>query len=348
VTDSPTPLRIGIIGAGMFAATSHLPALRERPGVEVTCACRTREAKLKRFCETFNVPRGYTDHREMLAREEIEGVVVASTHDLHFQQTMDCLERGLPVLLEKPMTLTMEDADALQAKVAETGLPVVVGYNRHWWPCYVRAKEMIAGGQLGEPRVLVGEYCGDLEWAIARNAESNYGRAEAFYQQGDPPNFRGTWSRSGGGFFIDAGTHIADTLCWLIDDDPVAVHAMMDSRGHETDLDGVINVRFRRGALATIYCMGSAQAHAGSGVTVYGTGGTLIARHDSELSFAEQGALAPIADLPPKGMPAHNFIDVIRGEAPIRCTVADGRRAVAVCVAAYRSAAEGGVIATGL
>ncbi|MBN1476921.1 Gfo/Idh/MocA family oxidoreductase [Candidatus Sumerlaeota bacterium] len=342
------PLRIGIIGAGMFAATSHLPALRECPGVEVTCACRTREAKLKRFCETFGVPRGYTDHREMLARERLDGVVVASTHDLHFAHAMDCLERGIPVLLEKPMTLTMADADALLARTRETRLPVVIGYNRHWWPCYVRAREMIQGGQLGEPRVLIGEYCGDLEWAIARDAESNYGRSEAFYEAGDPPNFRGDWEKSGGGFFIDAGTHIAEVICWLIDDDPVLVHAVMDSRGHETDLDGLVSVRFRSGTLATIYFMGSAKAHAGSGVTVYGSGGTLIARHDSELHFAPEGELLPIADLPEKSHPAHNFVAVLRGTATPACTVADGRRAVALVSAAYQSASEGAAVETAL
>lgn len=342
------PLRIGIIGAGMYAATSHLPALRSRPGVEVTCACRTREAKLRRFCDTFGVPRGYTDHREMLDRERLDGVVVASPHDLHFRHAVDCLERGLPVLLEKPMTLTMADADALLAKVQATGLPVVVGYNRHFWPCYVRAKEIIAQGGVGEPRVAAGEYCSDLEWAIAREAEAAYSRAEAFYEPGDPPNFRGTWDRSGGGFFIDAGTHIAEVICWLLDDDPLAVQAMFENRGHETDLDGVLQVRFRRGALATIHFMGAAKAHAGSGVTLYGTGGTLRTRHDSELWHAAQGELAPVADLPAMGHPAQNFVDVLRGRAPIGCTVADGRRAVALVSAAYESALSGATVNTGL
>lgn len=341
-------LRIGIIGAGMFAATSHLPALREKPGIEVTCACRTREDKLRRFCDTFNVPRGYTDHRELLDKEELDGVVVASSHDLHFEHTMDCLERGLPVLLEKPMTLTMQHADALCAKVEETGIPVVVGYNRHWWPCYRRTREMVQAGSLGEPRVIVGDYCSNLEWAIARDAESNYGRAEAFYVEGDPPNFRGDWKKSGGGFFIDAGTHMAEILCWLIDDDPVSVHSMMDNRGYETDLDGVISVKFKRGALATIHFMGSAKAYQGSGVTIYGTGGTLIARHDSILSFATEGEPKPVTDLPPKVQPAHNFIDVLRGQAEVECTVADGRRAVALVSAAYESAESGEMVKTAL
>jgi predicted dehydrogenase len=342
------PLRIGLIGAGMYAATSHLPALREKPGVEVTCACRTRKKKLDLFCKTFGVPRGYTDHREMLEKEALDGVVIASTHNLHFSQAMECLEKGLPVLLEKPMTLTMEDADALVAEVKRTGVPVVVGYNRHWWPCYVGAREIIHRGDLGEARVLVGEYCGDLEWAVARRPEAAYARAEAFYEKGDPPNCRGDPVQSGGGFFIDAGTHIAEVLCWLLDDDPVEVHALMENRGCETDLDGVVQVRFRRGAIGTIYFMGSAKAHAGSGVTVYGSGGTLIARHDSELSFAKEGALRPVTDLPPKSHPAHNFIDVIRGKAQIECTVEDGCRAVAFVEAAYRSAATDEFVKTRL
>ncbi len=342
------PLRLGIIGAGMFAATSHLPALRECPGVEVVCACRTRAAKLEKFCKTFGVPRGHTDHRAMLDAETLDGVIIASTHDLHFQHTVDCLDRGLPVLLEKPMTLTMADADALLARADAGAPPVVVGYNRHWWPCYQRAREMIQRGDLGEPRVIAGDYCSDLEWAMARDAESNYGRAEAFYESGDPPNFRGDPVRSGGGFFVDAGTHIAEVICWLLDDDPVRVHAMFDGRGHATDLDGVLQVTFRRGALATIHFMGSTRAHAGSGVTVYGSGGTLIARHDAELAFATEGELQPVADLPPQRHPAHHFIDVLRGRAEVECTVADGRRAVALVEAAYQSAASGAAVEAAL
>lgn len=341
-------LRIGIIGAGMYAATSHLPALREKAGVEVTCACRTRRAKLEHFCRTFGVPRGYTDHREMLESERLDGAVVASTHDLHFTHTVDCLERGLPVLLEKPMALTLADADALRAAVERTGVPVVVGYNRHWWPAYVRARALLAAGGIGAPRLAVGEYCGDLEWAIARRPEACYARAEAFYEEGDPPNFRGDPVRSGGGFFIDAGTHIAEAICWLLDDDPVAVQAMMDSRGFATDLDGVVQVRFLRGALAAIHFMGSAKAHAGSGVTLYGDAGTVSIRHDSELAHAAKGALARVSDLPPMRHAAHNFVDVIRGEAPVECTVADGRRAVALVAAAYRSAESGREEPTGL
>ncbi len=85
-----------------------------------------------------------------------------------------------------------------------------------------------------------------------------------------------------------------------------------------------------------------------SGVTVYGTGGTLLARHDSELAFATAGELKPITDLPPMGHPAHNFVDALRGQAEIGCTVADGRRAVALVTAAHQSAAEGRAFETGL
>lgn len=344
------PLRIGIIGAGMFAGTSHVPALRSRPGVEITCACRTREAKLRHFCETYDIARGYTDHREMLDKEagQLDGVVVASTHELHFTHAMDCLERGLPVLLEKPMTLTMREADALLARVRATGLPVVIGYHRHYWPCYLRAREMLARGDLGAPRVLSAAYCKDQEWAIARTATAVRDWKEAFYEEGDPPNFRGDPTRSGGGFLVDAGTHIAEMICWLLDDDPVRVHAMLDSRGHGTDLDGVINVAFRGGALAAIHLVGAAQAHAGSGVTIYGTGGTLRAWNKVELYYAAQGELQRVPELPEMDHPASNFVDVLRGQAAIGCSVIDGRRAVALVEAAYASAQSGAAVATAL
>src|SRR5438445_192733 len=110
---SPDKLRVGIIGIGFFALASHVPNLRATGKTELVAISRRNPARLAMAKEALNVDRAYTDWREMLDREMLDAVIVCTPHNAHLEPTVAALERGLHVLVEKPIAVTTRDAGAM-------------------------------------------------------------------------------------------------------------------------------------------------------------------------------------------------------------------------------------------
>src|SRR6185436_15017023 len=97
--------RIGVIGAGWWATTAHIPALQAHPDAELVALADLRPDILVKAAAKYGVSQTYTEYQEMLLRESLDGVVVAVWHAAHYDVARTCLEHNLHVLLEKPMTL---------------------------------------------------------------------------------------------------------------------------------------------------------------------------------------------------------------------------------------------------
>ncbi len=106
-------LRVGIIGMGLIAALGHVPQLRATGRVEIVAACRRDPTKLAMASDALGIPQTYTDWREMLGRAPLDAVVLTTPVHLHTEPTIAALERGLHVLVEKPMALASRDAQAM-------------------------------------------------------------------------------------------------------------------------------------------------------------------------------------------------------------------------------------------
>ncbi len=144
-------LKIGFIGVGGIAH-GHVARLKKRPEVEIVGICDPSEESIARIRERQgleNVP-AFSDYRDMLDRVEMDGVVIASPHTLHFEQIMASLEKGCHVLTEKPMVCTQEHAKAVLRKAEETGKIVMISYQRHYFPEFIYIKQRIESGALGE------------------------------------------------------------------------------------------------------------------------------------------------------------------------------------------------------
>ena len=105
-------LRVGIIGAGWWAANTHAPQLKATGAVEIVAACRRDPVRLKEFSEKVGVPHTFTDYEEMLDKSTLDAVVVCSPHSLHYPHVKAALERGLPVLSDKPLAKKLCDDSA--------------------------------------------------------------------------------------------------------------------------------------------------------------------------------------------------------------------------------------------
>ncbi|MCD6385157.1 Gfo/Idh/MocA family oxidoreductase [Candidatus Sumerlaeota bacterium] len=334
-------LRIGIIGAGMYVAAAHIPALRRFHTVKVVSACRKHPERLEKFCKAYNVPRGYTDYRKMLEKEKLDGVIIASPNYLHYEHTMACLKKGIPVLLEKPMTIKSTEAFEIHEYAQRNNIPVVIGYNRHYWANFCYAKKMIEEQQLGTIQYITVRWLADIEWCLARGEPPESFSQKAFFEVGGEPNFRGDPKLAGGGMFIDGGSNMLDAVCWLTELRPVEVFAMMENRGFATDCDTMLGIRFENDALCSCTVMGAAKTFTGHQIYVHGTKGSVYV-DDYTIFYQLNGQKeVQVVDLPVDSCPTANFIRVLQGREKIHCSTKDGLRACIAVESAYKSSQEG-------
>src|SRR5258708_36219212 len=113
VNGTTKTLRVGVIGAGWWASALHLPELKADPRGTIAAVSRLGRAELDRVQLAFGAEAGYEDFQEMLAREALDAVVIASPHTLHYRHASAALECDCHVLVEKPMTTSAHEARRL-------------------------------------------------------------------------------------------------------------------------------------------------------------------------------------------------------------------------------------------
>ena len=146
------PLRIGIVGCGEAAQLMHLPSLALLAGqFAVAALCDPSERVLRAVGDRWQVAGRYRSHRDLLAHEEIDAVLVSNYDADHTEVALAAIAAGRHVLIEKPMCLTLREADAIQAAQERAGVTVQVGYMRRYAPAFVDACRLVA--ELGPPRL---------------------------------------------------------------------------------------------------------------------------------------------------------------------------------------------------
>ncbi len=140
------PLRIALIGAGTMGR-QHYQHLREVDAAQL-CAIVDPGPQAAAFAAECAVPH-FTDHRQMLAQVTPAAVIVANPNAQHVRTALDCLAAGVPVLLEKPVGVDLDEVAALVAASAASGVPVLVGHHRRHNPMISRARQVVQSGVLG-------------------------------------------------------------------------------------------------------------------------------------------------------------------------------------------------------
>lgn len=141
-----SPLRIALIGAGVMGRQhyQHLQHLDEAQ----LCAIADPGPQAADFAAECGVPY-FADHRQMLEQARPEAVIVANPNALHVSTALDCIAAGVPVLLEKPVGVHLDEVRELVAASERNGVPVLVGHHRRHNPLIARARELIEQGVLG-------------------------------------------------------------------------------------------------------------------------------------------------------------------------------------------------------
>lgn len=317
-------LRFGIIGAG-GVTHGHVQHMMGSGQVDIVAVTEPSPASVERFRQVNGLsPTVYTDHRQMLAAEGLDAVLIASPHTAHFAQSRDCLEAGVHVLSEKPMVCTVRDARALEEVSRRTGKVLMISYQRHTEPKYRWMKQQITSGALGTITYISAISC--QEWLTFA---------------------RGSWRQdpalSGGGQLNDTGSHFVDVLIWL--GGPVSeVTALQDYRGTPVDINSAISFRYASGAMGSFTVIGDTHSW-WEDWTISGEKGSIFYRN-GQLFDAVLGRgvrQVPDGELPDTGGSIDDaFLRAIRGQADVLVPPSIGVGVIQLTEAAWRSAERGG------
>ncbi len=186
--------RTALVGCGTIAQ-NHLKALAELKNVRVVALCDISQKKAEAMRDEYaKDARLYTDYTEMLELEKPDSVHIATPHFLHCEMTLEALEHGINVLLEKPMCISTEEIAKIIEAEKKSSAYVTVCLQNRYNAATIKAKELVAadGGA-------VSAY-GTVFWE----------RGEKYYTESD---WRGTYLKEGGGVMINQAIHTIDLLC---------------------------------------------------------------------------------------------------------------------------------------
>ncbi len=223
-------LRTGVIGVRGIGGR-HVQDLADSDLADLVGIADLDQDLAAKLGESHGV-KVWSDYRDMVEKENLDAVVIATPHHLHAPMGQYCLEAGLHTFVEKPIANSISEADKMIAAASARNLVLAVGHNYRTFPGNRAMKKLIEEGALGEIyRVL-------WMWLEAR--------PEGYY---DRDIWRCTYEHAGGGVLMNQTSHDLDLLCWMMGD-PVEVSAMVSSWGHKAEIEdtAIANIRFASGA----------------------------------------------------------------------------------------------------
>ena len=347
--------RIGLVGTGWWATYAHLPALAERPDVELVALSNRSAEKLLLAAEAFHVDKTYTSYREMLKRESLDGIVIAASHQVHYEIAKAALERRCHVLIEKPMVLEPGEARALLELAQRMRKAIVMSYPWGYTPHVRRARTAVLSGELGEVELVTSLFTSYAYQSFRNDAETSeeiYGSTGPYSGMLVQPRLDANVDpdRGGGQGYVQV-THSAALAFWVTGLTPRQVSAYMSSLDVAVDVVDAASMRLSNGAIGVLSSTGNlAPGDPGQHTLwVYGSdgylildliAGTLVMRKRD--GSVESPDTVPADERYPRFAPANNFVDVILYDADNLAPGEIGRLAVDFLDAAYRSAANGG------
>jgi UDP-N-acetylglucosamine 3-dehydrogenase len=323
--------RIGLIGAGFIGAV-HAKALSALPDAKLVAVADPQEDRARALASPAGAA-AYASHRDMLAKEQLDAVIVATPDNAHREPCIDAARAGLHIFVEKPLATSLADCDAIAAAVEESKVRALVGHTLRWEPRYALAQQAIRSGDLGT-----------ISYMYARRN-----------------NIKAVARRAGGYTNVARflAVHDIDWIQWSLGERTAHVFAHTSSRVL-TDLKTpdayVILLRFPSGVLACVEAAwilpedGSA-ANDFQAEALGSEGALYISVQDQGLRIDRRGGLrfSDVTFLPTVRGHAQgvyveelrHFVSMIGSDTQPVCTLAEARAAVAVVLAAEESAASG-------
>lgn len=337
-------MKYALIGCGRISP-NHIMAAKGN-NLEVVALCDVEEENIDDKITKFDLPvtvKKYTDYKEMLQVEKPELVAIATESGKHAQIALDCIEVGCNLIIEKPIALSLADADAIIAKAEEKGVKVCACHQNRFNKSIQKIREAIEKKRFGK--------------LFYGTAHIRWNRGYEYYSRA---KWRGTWEQDGGAL-MNQCIHNIDLLRWMMGDEIVEVVGMTDKLNHDyidaEDL-GIALVKFANGSYGIVE--GTTDVYPKNleeTLYLFGEKGTVKAGGTS-VNIIEEWRFSDLLDDPEeiKAQYHENPPNVYGyGHTPLYADVIDainndrapyvdakaGRRALELVLAIYKSAAEG-------
>ena len=348
-------IRVGSVGIGGISRGVHLPGIAASSDLELAAVCDIREEALQAAQQAYGIApeRCFRDYRDLIACEDVDVVDISTPNDVHFEVAMAAAKAGKSFCVEKPLTLTAEQADTLARAVEQAGVKTMVCFSYRYKAAARYARDLVRGGTLGKI------YHVDME----------YSQAWGLPQFGTPRVWRFHKAETGSGALGDLGSHALDLVRFVTGEEYERIVGHAETFVHErkalsgdavvpVDVDDFSNMlaQMSSGIAASFritrfgYGRGNFQR-----MVVYGEKGSLVYLLD------ENGSSEDTLDvcLEPLGAENHMFVrvpvphryrvdqmqsfaDILLGKADgLSATVADGRVNMHAVDAVLASAEKG-------
>ncbi len=292
-----TGIRVGLVGTSWWSEAMYLPALADHPIGRISAVCGRDLDRTRAVATTWSIPHHYGDWETMLDNDVIDAVIVASPNETHHEITMAALDRGLPVLCEKPLGMNTAEARQMAATATARGLVTMVPFTYRFMPTNRFVKQLISDGYVGQPYHLSMRYF------------AGYARDGAYAWRFDE-------AKAGSGILGDLGSHWLDMARWFLGE-VIAISAHRDrfvprdprpdtTNYTQAEDSAVILARFESGASATLQVSAVCWEGTPFGqiheLDLHGSGGTLHAVNDwssvQEVRGVRAGEPGPAQPLP--------------------------------------------------
>lgn len=331
-SDTHRSLGWGLIGASTIAREWMIPAINAQPDSHVVAVMSSSAERGKAYADENNIPKAYSSVDDLVTDPDVDVVYISTTNEKHKAELMAAVKAGKHVLCEKPLALTVEDAQEMVDACKQAN--VVMGTNHHLRNAVTHRtmRRLIKEGAIGTPLA-----------------------ARVFHAVFLPAHLQGWRIKNpdtGAGVILDITVHDTDTLRYVLDDEVEEVTALSAQQGMGAGSieDAVMGVmRFKNGCLAQFHDAFTI-AHTETGFQVHGTEGSLHAEDVMTQSpkgriYLQRGTEREEIDLGEHnnlyGHAIAKFNAAVRGEGAPWATGEDGVKSLAVALAVLKSTKTG-------
>ena len=345
-------LGFAIVGCGMISRF-HVKALAELPGTRIAALVSRNPANAEKLLQETGTPVCpiFTNIDEMLARKDVDVVVICTASGAHLEDAVKAAKAGKHVVVEKPLEITPERCDRIIEACAANKVKLCTIFPSRFHDANIALKEAVAGGRFG--RLTLGE------------TTCKWWRTQAYYDEG---GWKGTLALDGGGALMNQAIHNVDLLLWMMGD-VSHVSGFTATLAHErieVEDTAVACLRFRNGALGVIQATTSVHPGLPKTIAIHGDKGSAVIEQEDVLKwefepvvsgdaevkarFAHKvGASGGSADPKAISHQGHarqlaDFVQAIKDNRPPRVDGSEGRKAVALICAVYESMRTGRVV----
>ena len=323
-------IKIGVIGTGRMGSVHSRNIVRQIPEAELVAVCDIRLEVAQAVADELGVPRVVYDYHDLLNDPEIEAILIASSTDTHAFMMKDVAAAGKHIFCEKPLALELDKIDEALAAVGKAGVKLQVGFNRRFDKSYQRLHAIVESGQIGRPCIL-----------RITNRDPDFPSMD--------------FLRVSGGIFLDLAIHDFDMVRYQVGE-VEEIYAMGGvlvnpelNEFHDVDTD-VMVLRFANGTLGTIDNSRKAVYGYDQRLEVFCSNGTAMAENEAETTVVKGNMDGFLAAKPPyffmqRYAPCYveevrQFVQCVRDDLPTPTTGEDGRAAVVLGHAAWKSLRE--------